>query len=278
MPDTGPDMGPDTGPLGALRHRLLTPERQAWMFKFVRRQARRFGYTLVPAPPTTSGTTTWELWGWIKATANIRTVIDIGANSGEYSEHLGSFFEAEAIHAFEPLPSCQPQLLALRQRLPNLTVHQLALSDSDGEAEFFSNEYAPASSLLAVTDLQRDVFPQTERANVTKVRLARLDDVLPPESLPRDILIKIDVQGVEDRVIRGGRGVFSAASVVLIEMAYVAFYERQPLFEDVHQLLAECGLRLAGVKNQIDNPATGQPLFAHCLYRRPDGEHGQTVV
>jgi hypothetical protein len=38
----------------------------------------------------------------------------------------------------------------------------------------------------------------------------------------------------------------------------------------------ECGLRLAGIKNQIDNPETGQPLFAHCLYRRPGGSDSHT--
>ena len=37
----------------------------------------------------------------------------------------------------------------------------------------------------------------------------------------------------------------------------------------VHRLLERCGLRLAGFKNQIDEPQTGQPLFAHCLYHRP---------
>ena len=79
------------------------------------------------------------------------------------------------------------------------------------------------------------------------------------------------VQGVEDRVIRGGRAVFSAAKIVLIEMSFTAMYDGQPLFEEVHTLLEECGLRLAGFKNQIDSVETGQPLFAHCFYRRPDG-------
>lgn len=250
--------------------RVMTPDRQRWLVKLLQRQARRFGYSLAPLPPPDTGGSTWEIWNWVRSTSNIQTVIDIGANDGEYAAYLGEFFKPAAIHVFEPLDSCQPKLAALRARLPQLTVHQTALSDIDGEASFFSNEYAPASSLLAVSDLSRRVFPETERASRATVRLARLDDALPPDTLARDILIKIDVQGVEDRVIRGGQAVFSAANIVLIEMAFVAVYERQPLFEEVHQLLQRCGLQLAGFKNQIDDIQTGQPLFAHCLYRRPD--------
>jgi len=66
------------------------------------------------------------------------------------------------------------------------------------------------------------------------------------------------------------KAVFSAAKIVLVEMSFVPIYQGQPLFEEVHRLLERCGLRLAGFKNQIEQPQTGQPLFAHCLYHRPD--------
>src|SRR5204863_5653458 len=154
--------------------------------------------------------------------------------------------------------------------IPALTIHQLALADEPGRETFFENGYGPASSLLRISDLSKSAFPETDRESATTVKVARLDDVLDASSLERDVLIKIDVQGVEDRVIRGGRAVFSAAKIVLIEMSFTAMYDRQPLFEEVHTLLEECGLRLAGFKNQIDSVETGQPLFAHCFYRRPD--------
>ena len=109
------------------------------------------------------------------------------------------------------------------------------------------------------------------------MRVARLDDVLDSEQLERDILVKVDVQGVEDRVIRGGRSVFAAARYVLIEMSFVPMYDNQPLFEEVHRQLEELGLRLAGFKDQIGNAETGQPLFAHCLYHRPAARRAEAT-
>ena len=239
--------------------------------KMLQRRLRRYGYSLVPVPARRSGAPVWDAWDWLRATGDVRTVIDIGANDGAYAEYLDGFFTPAVIHAFEPLPACQEKLRARRARMPHLQLHEVALDERAGEATFFSNSYAPASSLLRISDLSKNTFPETEREAPTRVRVARLDDVLDADRLDRDVLIKIDVQGVEDRVIRGGQRVFEAARFVLIEMSFVPMYEGQPLFEEVHGQLEGLGLRLAGVKDQTDNAETGQPLFAHCLYHRPVG-------
>jgi FkbM family methyltransferase len=219
-------------------------------------------YSPQPAP-------TKDVWVWLRATARIGTVIDIGANTGDYAEFLDGFFKPRAIYAFEPLASCQPRLAALAEKIPHLRVFQVALAETEGEETFWENDYGPSSSLLHVSDMHKRAFPHTASESHSRVKLARLDDVLDVSSLDRDIFIKIDVQGVEDRVIRGGQAIFSAAEIVLIEMSFAAMYDSQPMFEEIHDLLFACGLRFVGMKNQTEDPETGQPLFVHCFYRRP---------
>ena len=248
---------------------LVPPTVGRRLRKLVERRLRRHGYSLVKAPARVTGAPLWDVWDWIAETADIRTILDIGANDGAYVEYLDGFFRPAAIHAFEPLASSQVKLRALQNRMPHLRLHAVALDDREGEATFFQNSYGPASSLLRASDLSKQTFPETDREVPLPVRVARLDDVLDPDQLARDLLIKIDVQGVEDRVIRGGRRVFEAARYVLIEMSFVPMYDGQPLFDEVHQQLEGLGLRLAGFKDQIGNARTGQPLFAHCLYHRP---------
>jgi FkbM family methyltransferase len=261
---------PDAGRLGDVIGRLTPSTLRRRAFKLAQRRLRGHGLALVQAPARTVGPPVWDVWDWVAKATQIRTLIDIGANDGSYSEYLNDFFKPAAVHAFEPLAATQPKLAELDARLPHLTVHPLALSDEPGQARFFQNAYAPASSLLPVSDHSRRLFPETSEQTEVTVAVARLDDVLPADELEPDLMIKIDVQGAEDRVIRGGRATFSAAAIVLIEMSFVPFYEGQPLFEEVHNLLHACGLRLAGFKNQIDDPASGRPLFAHCLYHRPE--------
>lgn len=209
-----------------------------------------------------------HLWRWLKNDLNIRTVIDIGAHDGAFAEFLATCFAPEAVFAIEPLEACQPHLKARSDRIPGFQVFNVALSDNAGESVLFENAHTPSSSLLSVSETMSMEFPFTVTTNPAKVQLARLDALLDPSRLHRDILIKIDVQGMEDKVIAGGKKVFSTAKAVYIEMSFVELYEKQPCFHEVHALLSSLGFRLAGIKNQICSQKEGRPLFAHCVYLR----------
>lgn len=213
-----------------------------------------------------------DMWAWLRSSGNIRTIIDIGANNGEFAEFLASYFDAKQTIAIEPLPECAAQVREREKAIRNLTVFECAVSDREDRLVLFENAYSPASSLLPVSKISIDEFPQTSaNRQEIEVPVCRLDDLIDATSLEREVLIKIDVQGFEDRVIRGGEQTFRSAKFVLIEMSFVPMYDGQPLFEDVHDALRNLGFRFAGMKNQIDSPRTGQPLFMHCLYTKGRG-------
>ena len=144
----------------------------------------------------------------------------------------------------------------------------MALSDYSGEEVLYLNSYHPASSLLRVSDISKNEFPQTKDESPIEVKVRTLDSILCEEKFSEDIFIKLDVQGMEDKVIKGGQKVFTRAKFVLIEMSFLPIYDGQPLFEKVHNLLVELGFHFAGIKNQINSLNSGQPLFAHCLYEK----------
>lgn len=225
-----------------------------------------FGYELRAIDgnsPTEKGP---DFWIWLRKTQNIKTIIDIGAYNGEFAQFLAKYFKASETYAFEPLPSCIPKIESRASKIPNLKIFNLGLSDYAGTEIFYQNNYGPASSLLQVSKQSIEEFPQTNGEQPITINLSRLDDVLDADFLKKEIFIKIDAQGVEDRVIRGGVKVFSSAKFVCIEMSIVPMYDGQPLFEEVHALLVDLGFRFSGIKNQIDSQKTGQPLFVHCLY------------
>jgi FkbM family methyltransferase len=205
------------------------------------------------------------MFRWLRGVAKIGTVVDIGANDGAFLEFLQRFFKAERSLAFEPIPAARAVLEA--RGIPGLTVFSQALSDAAGSTTFEINAYGPASSMLPVSELSRTEFPQTAAiAERIEVPLARLDDLVEPDTLPGGIFLKMDVQGVEDRVIAGGPRVIGRADYVMIEVSFRPMYDGQALFEDIHAPLAALGFRLAGIKNQL-SAESGEPLFGHFLYR-----------
>ncbi len=208
-----------------------------------------------------------ELWTWLRQTYSIKTVIDVGANDGKFARFLARNFSAEETYVFEPLTSHIPALESQSSSIPNLKIFNVALSDYQGNERFYQNSYSPSSSLLRVSEIHKKEFPHTAGETETIVKVSRLDDLVSKENLKQDIFIKIDAQGVEEKVIKGGEKVFSLAKCVLVEMSFVLMFEKQPLFEEVHSLLVDLGYRFAGIKNQIIS-REGQPLFAHCLYLR----------
>ncbi|NET84254.1 MAG: FkbM family methyltransferase [Moorea sp. SIO1F2] len=213
-----------------------------------------------------------DIWRWVRETYSIKTVIDIGANNGDFAEFLACYFNAKQTYVFEPLPSYLSDLEGKAAKIPNLKIFNVALSDYEGEELFYENSYGPASSMLRISELCKKEFPQTSGESEIKVKVCPLDDLLQSElesdQLERDVFIKIDVQGVEDKVIKGGKKLFSLGRCVLVEMSFVPLYKEQPLFEEVHDCLVELGYRFAGIKNQINSIKSGQPLFCHCLYVR----------
>ena len=80
-----------------------------------------------------------------------------------------------------------------------------------------------------------------------------------------DILIKIDVQGVEDRVLRGGETLFKRAKAVIIEVNTEHLYEGQAKFEDLFEILTSYGYQYGGNLEQHYD-SSGKLLFFDAVF------------
>ena len=80
-------------------------------------------------------------------------------------------------------------------------------------------------------------------------------------------LLKIDVQGTELEVLRGGVGLLRRVDCILVECSFVPFYEGQTLADDVVVFLREHGFRLRGVFS-LSMSGDGRCLQADLLFAR----------
>lgn len=86
------------------------------------------------------------------------------------------------------------------------------------------------------------------------------------------MLVKIDVQGYEDRVIRGGQRVISRAKVLIVETSFQTLYDGQPLFEDIYDTLLKMGFRYIGALWQLRSPLNGSILQADSIFVKTGNE------
>lgn len=180
---------------------------------------------------------------------HIGTLIDVGANIGQFSLLVRTIHPHATIHAFEPLKAMANRYAALFNGDPLTTLHPVAAGETVGDAEINVSARPDSSSLLAISPRQDEIFPGTAKAATEKIRVVRVDDLLADRDLPGPILIKLDVQGFELAALKGMQQLVDRAAHVYVEVSFVELYEGQPLAAEIIAWLADRGLLIAGVHN-----------------------------
>lgn len=201
---------------------------------------------------------------WLDA-LQVGTVLDIGANEGHSALEFASRLPGVRIISFEPLADCFEKLSALRDVLPDFEAHNVALSDTAGTAIIHRSSFSPSSSLLPMGGLHKETFPWTAETTAEQIETARLDDL--ELDIRGNLVVKLDVQGLEDRVIAGGRRTIASAKAVIVEVTFKAgLYEGQASFGSVYRALTESGFDYAGNLWTVTDPADGAPLQGDALF------------
>lgn len=157
----------------------------------------------------------------LRKTAEIRrrlapggVFVDIGSSEGDFALIAARIVGPTGrVHAFEPEPgniATIKENVALN-RFDNVTVHGVALSDQDGEAELHRSTVSGWHSLLpGLEHRERDVV---------RVPVARLDGL----DLGRIAMMKIDVEGAEMAVLEGARETIARDRPVILLDTHPSF-------------------------------------------------------
>ena len=214
------------------------------------------GYTISPidnlVPPSTGP-------NWLEK-LDIQTVIDIGANEGQFIKKIRKVLPQVKIFAFEPIPSCFAKIGASAKNA-DVTAFNIALSNEEGSTEINISNNLASSSFLEMKELHKTSFPESIFIGKETVALKRLDNVLLDYNLKKNLLIKLDVQGYEEKVILGGEKTFAAASALLVETIFEPLYENQWLFDDIHNHFTNNGFKFMGFAEQENSKTSGIPLL-----------------
>jgi FkbM family methyltransferase len=202
------------------------------------------------------------------STLGIKTVIDAGAHSGEFALMIKKLLPDASVLSFEPLKETFRRLENALRGMSDCQAFNFALGESNETIEMHRNDYTQSSSLLPMADLHKEAFPETAHETIEAVEVKRLDDALSGLTLKPELLVKIDVQGYEDKVIAGGERVVSSAKAIIVEVSFQKLYEGQPLFDDVYRILKEKGFIYMGNLYQLISPTNGSVLQADAMFVR----------
>lgn len=204
---------------------------------------------------------------WLKE-LGIKTVLDIGANIGQFATEISGILPEATIYSFEPIKECFKKLNENMASNSNFKSFNFALGDKEENVEMNKSSYTPSSSILKMADAHKELFPHTKDSVKETIKIKTLDGFSKSQNFEKEILLKIDVQGYEDKVISGGKKVFSIAKVVIIETSFTALYENQPLFDQIYEILKTLGFSYTGCSEQKLNKLNGKVILEDSVFIR----------
>jgi FkbM family methyltransferase len=204
---------------------------------------------------------------WLKD-LSISSVFDVGANIGQFATEIREALPQAQIYSFEPLEECYNKLTATFKNDQRFMAFNCALGESESVMTINKSAYTPSSSLRPMANSHKELFPHTKESAPEIIKIRTLDEVFAELTPKPEILVKVDTQGYEDKVIAGGSKALSKAKVVLIEACFVELYEGQPLFDEIYEKMKLFGLTYQGALHQKIDPATGRVIFEDAIFVR----------
>lgn len=195
-------------------------------------------------------------------------VLDVGANRGQFSAQARQLFSNAPIDSFEPLDAPFVTLDRYSKSSNRHRVHQVAISDFVGRAEIQVASDDDSSSLLGIGERQVELHRGSYKVGVEPCDVSTLDCWTQSNSLEgSSVLLKIDVQGAELRVLLGAVKMLELVRFVYVEASYVELYEGQELASEVIDELSKLGFALVGVHNSSYGPS-GESIQADFLFEK----------
>lgn len=198
---------------------------------------------------------------------DLDSIIDIGANEGQFLESALEAFPGKPVCCFEPLEEAANKLQEKTRSISGVRIKRLALGNHNGKITINHCGFSPSSSILEMKKLHKEAFPFTaSMKSKEEIRIARLDDIMVDMPEFKRPFIKIDTQGYEMEIMNGGIQTLARSPVIMLEVSYAILYEKQPLFREIYDRLTSLGFGYGGNIDQLLDPRDLRPLQADAIF------------
>jgi FkbM family methyltransferase len=197
------------------------------------------------------------------------TVLDIGANIGQYGSALRASGYRAAIVSCEPLPDAFAVLARRSAHDRRWTAVNTAVGSEPGTVQINVSANSFSSSILPMAEAHLSAAPGSEFVATVSVPLTTVAELVSQQRVdPARTLLKVDTQGYETPVLDGAGDLLEHFAAVQLELSYVPLYEGQTLADALIERLVAAGFGLHALDAGFGDRRTGRMLQADGLFVR----------
>jgi FkbM family methyltransferase len=192
-----------------------------------------------------------------------KTMIDAGANVGDWTLLAREIFPDAAIHMIEPQSGCASALQSIASSSPQIRFHQVAVTRPG----------VPQVSMAGGGPMNRGtgawVLEYAEPSPADQVcEATTLDDLIPPDT-PAPILLKLDLEGHEMPALEGAESLLRRVEVVVTEVSLFDINDsHRPLLADILGFLKARGFDLYDIASLSARSRDGRLRQADIVFVR----------
>jgi FkbM family methyltransferase len=202
-------------------------------------------------------------------TPSLATIVDVGANRGQFSLAARIWSPKASVIAFEPLEKASLTFRDVFRGDTRVTLHQAAIGPQTCETIIHVSAADDSSSLLPISYQQERLFPGTKEIGIENIKIGPLWNFIVPDEIISPAMLKIDVQGYELQALKGCEKLIHRFSYVYAECSFIELYTGQALANKVISWLSERHFGLSGIHNIIYDH-NGKSVQADFLFENLD--------
>jgi len=153
-------------------------------------------------------------------------IYDIGAYHGDFSIALRNIFQKSKFYMFEA-DSKKEKFL----KETGLPYYIALLSNTSGQKYFYSNNSSGDSYYKETTKFYQNTTP-------TVINAVTLDNLVDAQSLPTPDIIKVDTQGSELDILKGGLKTILNSTLIHLECPIIMYNQGSPSLHEIVSFMA----------------------------------------
>jgi FkbM family methyltransferase len=227
---------------------------------YIQKAAQSFGYHVL-SKNSIAGDMILSLKGIRDRGLKVNSILDVGANTGEWSAMAAGIFPQAEFYLIEPQIEMKAPIESF-------------LANQKGNWILGGAGATSGELLLTVWDDHAGssfLVPSGGDKEQRKVPVYTLDELIASGEIKVPTLCKLDVQGFELEVLKGASSIFGKTEVFILEVGLFKFLPNQPVIEDVITFMKERGYVIYDFPGFSNRPLDGALGQIDICFAKEDG-------